>query len=209
MTLLDYSVNNEYRSPMPRPKSFEPELVLDQVAEVFWARGYASTSIADLEAATGLGRQSLYGEFGDKHELFLRVLDRYGRRAPASVELARRAAPTGLGAIRAYLHNMVVFVTPDGERHGCLMLNTILEFGGRDSEVQQRCTRNTATMRDGFSAMLKQAKEDGEVRDDLDVTATASLLTSQTYGLSVLAKDGAPRRELKKVVDVLLTQLRR
>jgi TetR/AcrR family transcriptional repressor of nem operon len=194
---------------MARPKSFEPETVLDQVAETFWAHGYAGTSITDLEEATGLGRQSLYGEFGDKHQLFLRALDRYGRRAPAGIELARQAAPTGLGAIRAYLQNMVVFVTPKGERNGCLILNTILEFGGRDAEVQQRCGRNTKTMREGFASMLEQAKVDGEVRADLDVGSAASLLTSQAYGLSVLAKDGAARAELRKAVDTLLEQLQR
>ena len=44
---------------------------------VFWKHGYAGTALGDLEAATKLGRQSLYGAFGDKRGLFTRVVERY------------------------------------------------------------------------------------------------------------------------------------
>jgi len=40
-------------------------------------RGYGSTSVDNLSSATGLGKGSLYGAFGDKHGLFMRVLDEY------------------------------------------------------------------------------------------------------------------------------------
>ena len=33
-----------------------------------------------IEQATGLGRQSLYGAFGDKRALFLRIVERYFER---------------------------------------------------------------------------------------------------------------------------------
>ena len=47
---------------------------------LFWRKGYEATGIAELERATGLGRQSLYGAFGDKRSLFLRVVERYFER---------------------------------------------------------------------------------------------------------------------------------
>lgn len=46
-----------------------------RAAAVFRRRGYASTSIDHLVEATGVHRGSLYGVFGSKHGLFLRVLD--------------------------------------------------------------------------------------------------------------------------------------
>jgi len=47
--------------------------VLRAARDEFWFYGYAGTSIDDVVAATGLGKGSLYGAFGDKHALFLRV----------------------------------------------------------------------------------------------------------------------------------------
>ena len=64
---------------MGRPRSFDADAVLDRAVEVFRAKGFDGASVEDLEKATRLGRQSLYGAFGDKHSLYLSALDRYDR----------------------------------------------------------------------------------------------------------------------------------
>ena len=43
----------------------------------FWDHGYEATSMADLMAATGLQKGSIYKSFGSKHALFMQALDRY------------------------------------------------------------------------------------------------------------------------------------
>src|SRR6202008_4821595 len=58
-------------------KQFDRNEVLDRAMTTFWTRGYEATSIDDLVEATGIGRGSLYGTFGDKRQLFLAALDRY------------------------------------------------------------------------------------------------------------------------------------
>ena len=62
---------------MARPRKFDESDVVAAARDEFWTRGYAATSVDDLTAATGLGKGSLYGAFGDKHGLFLRALDDY------------------------------------------------------------------------------------------------------------------------------------
>jgi TetR/AcrR family transcriptional repressor of nem operon len=75
---------------MARPKAFDPDLAVEQAMDVFWCRGYEATSVQDLVDATGVGRQSLYGTFGSKDELYLQALDRYreleGRKAFSCLE---------------------------------------------------------------------------------------------------------------------------
>ena len=56
---------------------FDEDQVLERAMNVFWALGYEGAGIADLEKATELGRQSLYGAFGSKRELFGRVVEFY------------------------------------------------------------------------------------------------------------------------------------
>ena len=62
---------------MPRPRNFDEDTVVAAARDRFWGGGYAATSVDDLTAATGLGKGSLYGAFGDKHGLFVRALDGY------------------------------------------------------------------------------------------------------------------------------------
>lgn len=52
-----------------RPRQFDEEQVLDAAMKAFWAKGYESTSLADLVEVTGLHKGSLYQAFGDKHTL--------------------------------------------------------------------------------------------------------------------------------------------
>src|SRR5215212_6947007 len=62
---------------MVRPRTFNENDVVAAGRDVFWSQGYAATSIDNLTEATGLGRGSLYGAFGDKHTLFMLGLNEY------------------------------------------------------------------------------------------------------------------------------------
>jgi hypothetical protein len=52
-------------------RSFDEGEVLRVVRDQFWSTGYAAARVDDIAAATGLGKGSLYGAFGDKHQLFV------------------------------------------------------------------------------------------------------------------------------------------
>ena len=62
---------------MPRPKEFNPDDAVEKAMQVFLHKGYEATSMEDLLEAMDLNRGSLYDTFGDKRQLFLKVIDRY------------------------------------------------------------------------------------------------------------------------------------
>lgn len=62
---------------MGRKKNFSRESVLDKAIPVFWRRGFADTSLQDLELATGVNKSGLYAEFKDKEDLYIASLRRY------------------------------------------------------------------------------------------------------------------------------------
>ena len=66
-------------------KQFDPVLALERARDLFWSSGYASTGIAELEAALGVGRKSLYDTFGNKRALYLRALGHYGNSVIAAI----------------------------------------------------------------------------------------------------------------------------
>lgn len=47
--------------------------------DLFWEHGYEATSVADITAAIGVGAPSMYAAFGNKRELFDRVVELYLR----------------------------------------------------------------------------------------------------------------------------------
>jgi TetR/AcrR family transcriptional repressor of nem operon len=193
---------------MARPKSFDEEAVLDQAIELFWERGYEGTSLADLEAHLGLGRQSLYNTFGDKHGLFLKALDRY-RRENEKAALGQLNAPdAGLDAIRDFFRWGVETLTSSDRRLGCMLTNTISERASEDSDALLRCNVARDLLERSFRRALTQAKKRGELPRALDVEATATLLVVQNYGLTVLAKAGASAAQLHAAVEALFAGLK-
>ena len=60
-----------------RPRAFDPDAALERAMHVFWAKGYEGASLSDLTRAMRINRPSLYAAFGNKEQLFRKVLDRY------------------------------------------------------------------------------------------------------------------------------------
>src|SRR6266550_1867348 len=64
-------------APRGRPRAFDPDAALDRAMHVFWAKGYEGASLSNLTRAMRINRPSLYAAFGNKEQLFRKVLDRY------------------------------------------------------------------------------------------------------------------------------------
>ena len=92
---------------MARTIAFDEEATLDKVMDLFWSTGYADTSAQDLVDRTGLSRSSLYNSFGDKHALFLRVLQRYRERESAGLIAFLETSEPSAASIRSLLNGVV------------------------------------------------------------------------------------------------------
>ncbi|WP_413722316.1 TetR/AcrR family transcriptional regulator [Sodalis sp. RH24] len=113
---------------MGRQKKFSREGVLEKVIPVFWRHGFAGTTLAHLEKASGVNKSGLYAEFRDKDDLFLACLRHYiDRRA---VHAALRARPQGWGNIEAFLRLSCGSPEPQDSvcPQGCLAVNSMREF---------------------------------------------------------------------------------
>lgn len=112
---------------MGRKRRFDRDTVLFAAANAFRRRGYREVSIADLEVATGLAAGSIYHAFGGKPGLFRAALDLYVHGFVAE-RLARFA---GEGARLEDLEQLYlsVLAPPLDDGFGCLVANTIVEFG--------------------------------------------------------------------------------
>src|SRR3954471_9271382 len=91
---------------MSRERCFSEPEILDRLTDVFSTRGYAGTSLALLQDATGLGKQSLYNTFGDKQSMYLQAIDCAARRAAGSAA-AMQAAADGRAAVQRFFGAIV------------------------------------------------------------------------------------------------------
>ncbi|UGS28373.1 TetR/AcrR family transcriptional regulator [Microbacterium resistens] len=168
---------------MARPESFDREAVVRAARNLFWSTGYESSSIADIEMATGLSRSSIYNAFGSKRGLFDEAVQSYLE------EVVRpRLRPLAVGAIAvdaiatylSELHAMFRTGESMAASQGCLLVNTARSALANDPQI-------TRAIRDYLSE-LHSALESGILarRPELDVPA-ASCLADAVTGLVVAA----------------------
>src|SRR4051812_18827446 len=113
---------------MARPTEFDRDEAVRRALDLFWAKGYAATSLDDLTAAMGIGRGSLYNAFGDKHALFLEALDRYRADRLGQLRRVLEAAPSARAGVAAALRGTVGALWSEAPRRGCLLANSAAEL---------------------------------------------------------------------------------
>jgi len=150
-----------YAQRMARPRKFDREEALDKALDLFWSHGFEATTMSDLQRELGIGRQSLYTTFGDKHQIFAEALDRYVTSADAM--LADRFGPSaGVEAIRAHLHFGAQTLT-SGDRRGCLVMNTCIELAPHDEGARLLTNRHLSALRAHFESAIETSRERGEL----------------------------------------------
>ena len=109
---------------MARPRTFDPDKVLDITLDVFWRKGSHGTSLGDITDESGLGKPSLYAAFGDKASLYLKVLDRYHSWLIKEAQRILSHGPSAREAVEAWLVSFVPRASGTKGKRGCLSLNT-------------------------------------------------------------------------------------
>lgn len=191
---------------MARPRTFDEQDVVAAARDEFWERGYAATSVEDLTAATGLGKGSLYGAFGDKHTLYLLALDDYISSSLDEVRASLRdPSLSAYDRLASHLRGQAKALAADKGRRGCLMAKSAAELGATDDAVEKKVQRAYATWRDELVACIKEAQHDGTVDAKQNPQALASTLLAFVRGQEALHKGGAKAAQLKAAADQMVS----
>ncbi|MER7515708.1 TetR family transcriptional regulator C-terminal domain-containing protein [Streptomyces sp. NPDC126499] len=174
---------------MARTKEFDPQAALQSALELFWARGYEATSMADLVEHLGIGRASIYATFGSKHELYMKALERYLETRDPGLMAELSAPGPALPALRSLVRRFAAQAATDGERQiGCFVTNSAAELGPHDAEVRRRVELSWESVETLLHSALSRARAQGELPEERDPRALARMLLVLLQGLRVVGK---------------------
>ena len=135
---------------MARPRKFDEQNALQKMVKVFWRHGFDATTTRMLEDATGIGVRGIANAFGDKEEIFLKVLAAYTAMARTVVDQV--FDPPRLEAAQM-MFQALAQATEDPEdvnNCGCLMVNTVFELGRASPRVRAAVEDYRDMWRDAF-----------------------------------------------------------
>lgn len=170
---------------------------------VFWRLGYERATVTDLTKAMGINRPSLYAAFGDKEQLFRRVLEHYAA-GPARYEREALEQPTARKVAEALLRGAADVQTRPNLPHGCLAVSSTPSHADDSSPIgcaliEARIAGETA-LRERF----ERARAEGDLPATADAAELASYIRTILYGMAVHAATGATHEELDRITQTAM-----
>lgn len=195
---------------MARPREFDEPKVLKAARDEFWSTGYAGTSIEAITAATGLGKGSLYGAFGDKHKLFLRVFEDYCERVTAdATQKLSGSDEQALERLTTYITGIAADTASDARHRGCLLAKGTAELAQHDQTVAARAHQTFDALAEALTADIEAAQRHGDINPRADAGQLALLMLAVTRGIEALGKAGEDPDKLKSIATLALTLISR
>ena len=169
------------------------------VREEFWDKGYAVTSMDDLLRVSGLGKGSLYGAFGDKCSLFLRVLRDYDDANLQGLSARLESATRAVEFVREFVLGVADDPTGATARRGCLLANSTAELANSTPDVAAEARRSYEAITATLAAAVERAQREGDVDPDADAREIARAVLAAQLGVIALGRTGMELGALTEV----------
>ena len=170
------------------------------VQNLFWEKGFESTSYADLTKATGLGKGSLYSAFGNKQALYKKALETYIASELTSLgDLLLNGLKDDPDSWRdrltGFLNSAIDAIEQRKDRRGCFICNAAIELAPFDPAIEE-------VVQDVFEKLKGALMEVlAPLQDEACAQQTAEQLLATYLGMRVMAKAGSTAESLVAVRD--------
>ena len=167
---------------MPRSRSFDETSTLNKIMWLFWERGYEATNLNHLESATSLPRTSLYNAFGNKADIFARILTLYHQVMEGHI--SEITVEANMASLVAVFEAMLDRQSEVGAQFplGCLMVGAASQRSVLEERHISLVQRYRAMLVEKARSILQQNQDLGLVNADLNVDDCAEFLVCIAWG---------------------------
>jgi AcrR family transcriptional regulator len=193
--------SNTAPTPRGRPRAFDASVALERAMHVFWGKGYEGASLSNLTRAMRINRPSLYAAFGNKEQLFRKVLDRY-MDGPVGWFGRALAAPKARDVVEQIFLGTARMAENRSVPPGCLLVQGALACG--DASVRKEVAGRRAAVESVLRRRLQRAKREGDLPKNADPAELAHYVMTVVRGMAVQSAGGASRDQLRRVAQIAL-----
>ncbi|TDW94974.1 MULTISPECIES: TetR/AcrR family transcriptional regulator [Kribbella] len=194
---------------MAKQDTLDPETrarILDSAATLFYTKGVASTSLNDVQTASGASESQLSGHFRDKTSLIRAVIDVQSRSVLAREE-SRLAAVSTLAGLRRWRDALVRSNTLQDGSYGCAL-------GAMSTELSDKDERSRAALALAFGSWqqlivdaLERLRDQGILAADVDTHKLGTGLLAALQGGYVLAQNARNSTPMADALDMALDRI--
>ena len=189
------------KRPRGRPRQFDADKALDSAMRVFWAYGFAGTSLDQLAEAMRMNRPSIANAFGDKEAVYRLTLARFVEKMKAASGAKLANEPTLRKALMAFYDGALEVYCASRGTPGCFVFCTAPVETPAHPDVQRALAQIVAELDGLLAARFAQAQRDGDFPKGADVDAVGRLAQAVLHSLAIRARAGEPRVKLRAMAE--------
>lgn len=122
-------------------KRTKAQIIVETAFQLFKENGFYATGVDLIMREAGVSKRTLYQYFPSKNDLVVAVLEHYRKQYRQHMEvLLDRQGRTAKENILAIFDNAKTWFG-DVNFHGCLAVNAMGEYAGKDHAIEQACLR--------------------------------------------------------------------
>ncbi|MDC7219471.1 MAG: TetR/AcrR family transcriptional regulator [Spirochaetales bacterium] len=140
-------------------QKFEREEIIEKSKELFWNKGYSSSSMQDVIKTTGLKPGSIYNSFGNKEALYSEALENYTCTNMEQMRQRIESAPSIGEGICAVLENLILQSEKE-DYSACFLIKTQFEITEKEGPLHDQAVEGLERVEEILSGYL--IKEYGE-----------------------------------------------
>ncbi|PQJ82062.1 TetR/AcrR family transcriptional regulator [Polaribacter glomeratus] len=169
---------------MPREKQYNEAEVIERAMVLFWKNGYKSTSLRMLSKEMGINQFSINASFGNKKNLFLESLKLYKSKLQQVLKKFEDSS-NGKDSIKNFFYAFAAFSNQDNNKRGCLMVNTMSEFG---LEIDEQVGAVISNYGEKLRGLFKKNLEFNTAIDSVTLNKQINFLVLAIGGLGLAGK---------------------
>jgi AcrR family transcriptional regulator len=177
--------------------------------KLFSTKGYLNTSISDILQAADTSKGGFYNHYESKEALFFEVLTIAQKIWREKVLYGLDEIDSPKGKIKKILENYRDKYLKDDFNFpgGCVFVTFSIEFDDQRPQLMKEVAKGFIGLKRLLKNLLEEAKENGELRSDVNTDRATELIFSGMIGSSVLFGVDKSTASLDKSINSLILYL--
>jgi TetR/AcrR family transcriptional repressor of nem operon len=163
--------------------------ILEAGADIIHHKGFNHTGIQEILTAAGVPKGSFYNFFKNKEDFGLQVIDYFSDHFSEMAQdiMEDRSVPP-LERIKRILQNFMEYFRSTQFTRGCPVGNLAQEMGDLSPAFREKLKEALDRITTGYTAVLTEAQQAGDISVQLDVKETANFIVSSWHGALIRMK---------------------
>ena len=165
------------------------QIIIDKSFMLFYENGFKPTSILTIMKATNLTKGAFYHHFKDKREVGIAVISqKLQERVYTAMITPLYDSGDAAKILEDTFYKRIKSFSLLEKKHGCPLNNLINEIGDTEKAYQLALRNIIDEWKKAIINLIERGKKEGNIRESVNSTATATYLISAFEGIRGIRK---------------------